>query len=289
MKHKLNIEIRKILFLSLVIAYSSANAQYSGYYTVNQNVNANINENVKVSGNVTVNKNISTIDYGKLALANAQKERTRLENLKYADTKQKQISLEIASYPTKAYDYGFQNTFKVKGKDAKPYGFRKFKMSYRIPHNTLFVNAGAGRFENVSTNNITTEFIISAPLYNKKKDMVDVERIAKMDSMIAGQLNKDGENGEIFVHKKDINRATVYGVKGFKSSLIWEDDYQYTITDNFISYDPTKKNGVMYFVKVRTYGDKDEVTFEELEGRRYYLRRLIEKVISTAQVGDMKY
>ena len=222
-------------------------------------------------------------------VANAQNEKTRLENLKYADAKQKQISLEIASEPTKAFDYGFQNTFEVKGKVAKPYGFKKFKMSYRIPHSSLFVNAGAGRFENVSTNNITTEFIISAPQYNKKKDTVDIERIAKMDSMIVGQLNKDGKNGEIFVHKKDINRATVYGIKGFKYSLIWEDDYQYTITDNFISYDPTKKNGVIYFVKVRTYGDKDEVTFEELEGRRYYLRRLIEKVVSTAQVGDMKY
>lgn len=281
--------MRKILLLTLLIAYSTVNAQYSGYYTVNQNINANVNENVNVSGNVNVNKNISTIDYGKLALANAQNEKTRLENLKYADAKQKQISLEIASEPTKAFDYGFQNTFEVKGKVAKPYGFKKFTMSYRIPHNSLFVNAGAGRFENVSTNNITTEFIISGPQYNKKKDTVDVEKIAQMDSMIVGQLNKDGKNREIFVHKKDINRATVYGIKGFKYSLIWEDDYQYTITDNFISYDPTKKNGVMYFVKVRTYGDKDEVTFEELEGRRYYLRRLIEKVVSTAQVGDMKY
>lgn len=253
--------MKKILLLTLLITFFKVNAQYSGYYTVNQNVNANVNKNVNVSGIVNVNKNISTIDYGKLALANAQNEKTRLENLKYADAKQKQISLEIASDPTKAYDYGFQNTFEVKGKVAKPYGFKKFKMSYRIPHNTLFVNAGSGRFENVSTNNITTEFIISAPLYNKKKDTVDVEKIAKMDSMIVGQLNKDGKNGEIFVHKKDINRATVYGVKGFKYSLIWEDDYQYTITDNFISYDPTKKNGVMYFVKVRTYGDKDEVTF----------------------------
>jgi hypothetical protein len=42
-------------------------------------------------------------------------------------------------------------------------------------------------------------------------------------------------------------------------------------------------------VKVRTYGDKDKTTFEELEGRRYYLKQLIEKVISTAMVYDMKY
>jgi len=281
--------MRKILLLTLLTAYSTVSAQYSGYYTVNQNVNANVNENVNVSGNVNVNKNISTIDYGKLALANAQKEKTRLENLKYADAKQKQISLEIASDPTKAFDYGFQNTFEIKGKDAKRYGFRKFKMSYRIPHNSLFVSAGAGRFENVSSDYITTEILISWPVYNEKQEKVDVEKIAKMETITVGQLNDDRQNGEIFVHKKDINRATVYGIKGFKYTMIWEDDYQYTITDNFISYDPNIKNGVVYFVKVRTYGDKDEVTFEELEGRRYYLRRLIEKVISTAQVGDMKY
>ncbi len=284
--------MRKFLLLTLLIAYSTVNAQYSGYYTVNQNVNANINENINVSGNVNVNKNISTIDYGKLALANAQNEKTRLENLKYADNKQRQISLEIASNPTKAFDYGFQNTFEIKGKDAKPYGFRKFKMSYRIPHNSLFVSAGAGRFENVSSDDITTEILISAPSYNKDKVEVDVEKMGKMENVKVGELNENmGPNGKdaIFVHKKDLNRATVYGIKGFKSTLIWEDDYQYTITDNFTSYDPNKGNGVMYFVKVRTYGDKDEVTFEELEGRRYYLRKLIEKVVSTAQVGDMKY
>ena len=89
--------MKKLLFLTLLIVYSNVNAQYSGYYTVNQNVNANINENVNVSGNVNVNKNISTIDYGKLALANAENEKTRLENLKYADQQQKRISLEIAS------------------------------------------------------------------------------------------------------------------------------------------------------------------------------------------------
>ena len=282
----------KILLLTLLIAYTTVNAQYSGYYTVNQNINANVNENINVSGNVNVNKNISTIDYGKLALANAQNEKTRLANQKYADAKQKQISLEIASDPTKAFDYGFQNTFEVKRKDAKPFGFRKFKMSYRIPHNSLFVFAGAGRFENVSSDDITTEILISAPSYNKDKVEIDIEKKGKMENVKIGELNENmGPNGKdaIFIHKKDLNRATVYGIKGFKSMLIWEDDYQYTITDNFTSYDPNKGNGVWYFVKVRTYADKDEVTFEELEGRRYYLRKLIEKVVSTAQVGDMKY
>lgn len=162
-------------------------------------------------------------------------------------------------------------------------------MSYKVPHNSVFVFAGAGRLENVSQEGITTEIIFSGPVYNKENIEIDVENNAKMEEMIVGQLNDDGEGGKIFVHKKEIDRATVYGVKGFKSSLIWEDDYQYTITDNFQSFDPTQKYGVMYFVKVRTYGSKNEVTFEQLEGRRYYLRQLIEKIISTAMIYDMKY
>lgn len=281
--------MKKILILIpiLIVVFTTAQAQYSTYYNVD--VNANINKNVNVSGTIYENKTITTIDYGALQLANAQNEKNRLESIKYADEQQRRISLEVASDPVKAYDYGIQNTFTIDGKDAKLQGFKKFTMSYKIPHNSLFVHAGAGRFENVSSNDITTEILIAGPKYNKNKDTIDVEKIAKMEKFIVGALNLDADGKSIFVHKKDIRRATVFGLKGFKSTLIWEDNYQYTITDNFRSYNPKVGNGVSYFVKVRTYGDKDKTTFEELEGRRYYLRQLIEKVISTAMVYDMNY
>lgn len=265
-----------------IVFFITTQAQYSTYY------NVDLNQNVNISGSVYEHKTITTIDYGALQLANAQREANRLENIKYADEQQRRISLEVASNPVKAYDYGYQNTSSAKGKDAKPMGFRSFTMSYRIPNEALFVKAGAGRFENVSSDGITTEIIFFPPLYNKEKKVIDVEKIAKMENTIVGQLNKD-DNEEFFVHKKDINRATVFGIKGFKYTLIWEDDYQYTITDNFQSFDSSQENGVGYLVKVRTYGSKKEVTFEELEGRRYYLRQLIEKIISTAVVYDMKY
>ena len=284
--------MKTILLLTSIVVFSNAQAQYSTYYNVdvNQRVNANINKNVNVSGNIYEHKTITTIDYGALQLANAQKESNRLENIKYADEQQRRISLEVASDPVKAYDYGYQNTFTLKGKDANPMGFKNFTMSYRVPNTALFIQAGAGRFENVSSEGITTEIIFSPPVYNKEKVDVDVEKNAKDESTIVGQLNTAGSSGdEVFVHKKDINRATIFGIKGFKSTLIWEDNYQYTITDNFQSYDPSQKDGVMYFVKIRTYGNKNEVSFEELEGRRYYLRQLIEKIISTAVVYDMKY
>ncbi len=286
-------EMRKFTFtiMAIVAIFTTTQGQYSTYYNVdiNQRVNANINHNVNVSGNVYEQKTITTIDYGALQLANAQREANRLENIKYADEQQRRISLEIASSPVKAYDYGYQNTIIVKGKDAKPMGFKNFTLGYRIPNNALFVQAGAGRFENVSIDGVTTEILFSPPFYNKEKIDVDIEKIAKMENTIIGQLNDNDENGKFFVHKKDINKATVYGIKGFKYSLTFEDDYEYTITDNFQSFDNSKGNGIGFFVKVRTYGNKKEVSFEQLEGRRYYLRQLIEKIISTAIIYNMKY
>jgi hypothetical protein len=279
--------MKKILIAVLIIAFTNVQAQYSTYYNVD--VNANINKNVNVSGRIHEHKTITTIDYGALQLANAQNEKNRLENIKYEDEQQRLISLEVATDPVKAYDYGSQNTFTVKGKDAKSFGFRSFTMSYRIPHNALFVQAGKGRFENVSSDGITTEIIFSAPEYNKKKDTIDVENIAKLDGIIGGQLYNEGNNYEYYVHKKDIRKATIFGIQGFKTTLIWEDNYQYNISDYFNSYNPFDGNGVLYSVIVRTYGDKDNATFEELEGRRYYLKQLIEKVISTATVYDMTY
>ncbi len=239
--------MKKFLLLALVIAFSTANAQYSRYYIINQKLNASVN----VSGNVNVNSNISTIDYGKLALANAENEKTRLENLKYTDEKQKRISLEIASDPTKAFDYGYQNTFDVKGKDAKLYGFRNFKMSYRVPHHSLFVKAGDGRFENVSVDGVTTEIFFIAPFYNKENTELDVEKILKMDSVKIGELNeKIGPNGStIFVHKKDINRATVFGSKGYSGTLIWEDDYQYQLPTITCLVIKTKEMGLYFRLK----------------------------------------
>ena len=284
--------MKKIPIIVLTILGVNSYCQESNFYNldINQDVNATINKTVDVSGNINVNKNISTIDYGELALANAQSEKTRLESLKYADERDKQIALEIAENPVKAYDYGYQKTFIIKGKKAKPMGFKKFTTSYRVPHESVFVQAGAGRFENVSIDGVTTELIFMPPLYNKDNVAADVEKNLKseLEDVKVGQLNDMNENS-IFVHKKDLDKATIFGIKGFKSTLIWEDDYQYTITNNYASINENEGNGIQHFCKVRYYGDKDEITFEELEGRKFYLKRLIEKIVSTAIVTDVKY
>jgi hypothetical protein len=258
---------------------------------VNSNINANVNHNV--SGVIYENKTITTIDYGALALANAQTEKNKIEESKINDEKEKKIALEIAENPIKSYDYGYKNTFSVQKKDAKNFGFKSFSMSYVIPNKILFTQAGAGRFENVSEEGIVTEILISPPLYNKEKIDLDFEREVENDSIKIGQENDriddNGKKVSIFVHKKDLNRATIYGIKGFKRTLIWEDKFENGITDSYNSYNINVGNGYTIFVKVRFHGDKDIITFEQLEGRRYYFTRLIEKIISTAIVFNEKY
>jgi hypothetical protein len=283
--------MKQLILVFGILSFLTTSAQYSNYYSVD--LNQNVHENIKVSGNVNVRKNITTIDYGQLAIANAQRERNRLENLKYMDEREKNISIEIASDPMKAFDYGYQSATTISGKHAKLYGFKKFVFGCRVPHNSLFVSSGAGRFENVSSDGITTEIIFYLPLYNEKNVELYKEKLSSNDSIKVGELNTNTGaeiNGEsFFVLKKDLNRATVFGFKGFKSTIILEDNFQYLISDSYFSLDESKGSGIRFDVKVRTFGDKDEVTFEQLEGRRYYLKRLLEKVISTAVVGDIKF
>ena len=102
---------------------------------------------------------------------------------------------------------------------------------------------------------------------------------------VGEKVNNPGLNlNNAFIHKKDLNRATVYGVSGFVSTVIAEDDYDLMIIDLYNS-----KNGDLFSgARVIFKGDKDEVDFEELEGRRYYFRKLIQKTIGSAEYTDIK-
>lgn len=251
------------LFYTLILVLSTfcASAQYSNYY--------NVNKNIGVSGNL----NINTIDYGQLALANAQREKNNLENQKYLDQRDKEISLAIATNPLLAYDYG-TTSGETRLKNLKD--FSRLSYQYVLPHKSLFVFAGTGRLENISQDGITTDINFYSPSVPHKTQQ-EIENEAKQLTIKVGQINDFG-NTKAFVHKLDIGRANVWGSTGYVSTIIWEDDYQITITDNYRSL---SQDGVYNFIKVRYYGNKKEITFEQLEGRRYYLRRLIEKIIST--------
>ena len=298
--------MKKLLLVSLILMSITLYSQTSNYYG-----------RVKVSGSIDVNQNINqkitktvkTIDYGALALANAEKEKNRIERSKYSDSKNRRESIEIASNPIKAFDYGKTNTWVTrtqanpgaalpiykKNKVTKGWGFKYFTLSHKKPHPALFnkisLEGGGGySYQNISEdfidsvieiytpNNINAEVNIQLKKLFKNGDK-DVLKLAKMNEMVIGETNEG-----VFVHNKELKKAKVFGKNGYKGSMIYEDDFEYVISDNYYSL----SNGIFYRAKVRTKGDKEEVTFEQLEGRRFYLRRLMEQIISTAVIKDYK-
>ncbi len=175
----MKISISLIIFLTTSLSLESQ--IYSGYYRSDHNVNVN----QRVSGQVNVNKTVSTIDYGALANANAQRERNRIENqrlaveqAKYRDEREKneaiqysKQALEIAQDPMKAHEFGTYHSwnYSCENRDykwIKTNGFTYFSSSQTTPHKSLFDNVGAGRLENVSSDGITSEITNYAPTYN---------------------------------------------------------------------------------------------------------------------------
>ena len=286
--------MKKLLFILLCLPIIGF-AQYSNYYNINANINKNVNvsgtvnKNVNVSGNV--NKTVTTIDYGALANANAIREQNRLANLQYANEREKQAVLAIAKDPSKAYDYGRDNNWKLDRKARKNLGWKRplKYMYHKVPHKSLFIRSGSTgyTYENTSQDGVTTQIIIyniinldkireANPDFN-----TNIEEVYEYAEMTVGELNDLGGDSESFLHKKDIDRANIGGLSSFCGTLIWEDKYEKTITENYAVIGTIKGENYLMAAKVRYKGDADEVNFEQLEGRRYYFKPLVKKLIST--------
>ena len=350
------------LFLSLLFFANISFSQYSNYYTVDQNINANINENINVSGFV------SSIDYGALAQANAQREANRIERQrvqiqvqKAQDERNKELAIiesnkatEIAFDPVKAYTYGYQQSVPF-NKDVEGWkgigftGYMSYFLNFRIPHNSLFQNVGSGRYENVSEDGITTEVVFQAPSYNYRgfknmtyeESLTYTERIKELNNWYSlnqrpnkkdYKKNKDGYQKDLerylqvcdsldnfgffltsdeyaksfnlkykertkfinqpsidsaYLHKKNSVKRMVHSNRGYRNTLIWEDDYEICITDQYIS---TSSDGSTFTAYTNVKADKESsVTFEDLEGRRYYFLRLLDKLIASRSLSSITY
>jgi hypothetical protein len=300
--------MKLFILVSLFIWSSPIFSQYSNYYSniyigqskksqnkvdVNANINQNINANINVSGTIVEQKHITTIDYGALELSYVQKERNRLELQKYTDLREKEISESIARNPIKAYEYGYPYRYCMKDlkkfdnnaakKWTKETGIKDFCINFVISNNKLFSNVGPWKFQNVSDDGVIVDIEFMLPNFFK-----GIKN--NLDSIFNYEQFPIGEeiNG-FFYHKKDKRPADVFGSKGIKATLITEDKYELQISDVYTSHN---YNHELYFtntVLVNYHGDKKEVTFEQLEGRKYYFRNLIQKLIATASVDKIKY
>ncbi|MAJ52182.1 MAG: hypothetical protein CMB82_11315 [Flammeovirgaceae bacterium] len=279
----------QLIFLVVSINLSAQTSTFYGDYDVNKNINANGTIKRKVDVSDKINQTINTIDYEQLAAANAQKEANKLNSTKYSNELLRQRALEIANDPNKAFDYGRDFFFMKKGAQAKILGYRKTFHKQRELYGNLFTKIHQSNYRNQSEDGIITEIELHGCFklsgLNKKNPSIKetwerfrngAEEYAKIDDWIVGEVTKDGS--DLFIHNKDINTATVFSLKGFKGTVSYEDNHEYVIKDNYTA----DFDGGVCEAGARFKGDKDEVTFEQLEGRRYYFRTLIENIISSA-------
>jgi hypothetical protein len=294
----------------------SAIGQYSNYYKVDQNVNhsgsVTVNQNVEVSGKVT--KTIKTIDYGALAQANAMKEQNRLESLQYTDERSRYQALEIASDPTKAFTYGEDNVWRVgfaypgmvrvtrKNRNrARAKGLKRFIYYHKIPNTALFTSMGGYAYRNEDVDGVITELEIDFAGYipgineSRSDDYYLTEYIGETEKyvkMLAKPYTDDDGNRwwtsdmKKRLHKTEISKARVFGEEGFVLTIVYEDDYEIVIEDRYYAI---TKGGFSFSGKARYRANKNEVDFSQLEGRRYYLKRLCNQVIASAKISNIGY
>ena len=283
----------------LTLSVTTKAQSYSTYYgtydvNLNSNSNVNINKQVDVSGDVNVNKTVTSIDYGALAQANALQEQNRLAAMQFANEQERIALTQIAEDPSKAFNFGYDNKWLVPKDVRRNFGWNK-KLKYfyhKIPHKSLFTASGGYNYENLSVDGVKTQIIVALPIEVDKLKSInptltaDIESRMKYPDFAVGELNPLGVDGsEAFLHAVDTKKARVGGLDGFRGTLIWEDDYEKALTDNYASIGYKDGKTYQYTFKVRYKGDKDVVTFEQLEGRRFYFRGLIDKMVSTISLS----
>ncbi|MDA8819733.1 hypothetical protein N9N66_03980 [Schleiferiaceae bacterium] len=299
--------------LALLIATSMVGQTYStfyGTYDVNKNVNVSgtITKDVNVSGTVNqnVNKTVRTIDYGALAAANAQQEANRLMARRYSDEREARIAEAIAADPFAAFTYATKWSQSLNKREAKKNnrGFtNRTYWEFRVPHPLLFSNtAKFGVYRNSSESGVVTEISLGS-VYNyvelwhlekwrqevsEKPDVNTYAPKTRAERFIelypVGEICpylKKHKDENVFTHKAEIAPTTVYGHEGYKGTVILERDYSYEIREIYFSQDSYAP--MHYSCSVEYTILKNEGTFEDLEGRRHYLKRLLEEIIATAQ------
>lgn len=288
--------MKKSLLLVLLLFVSIVSGQeYSTFYgTIDANHNVDVNQNVNLTGTVNQNirKTITTIDYGALAAANAQKETNRLMAIRYADSKAQTQAQEIALDPYAAYKYGAIIDLTFSRRESKKilkrgHDGNKARWTFIEPNSLLFSSTGFGKYRNTSADGLvlceveinrvyTYDYLCSKypTIYKASEGTAIAQAENTKDIFKVGVLTKG-----YFTHKHDIGRATVYGHRGFRGTWIYETDYDYVIKDNYYSF----SNGIFYQCGIRYSVAKSDGSFEDLEGRRHYLRKLGEEIIATAK------
>ena len=297
-----------LITLGLLIAISAMGQSYSSFYGAhNVNSNVTIKQNINVSGKVKTESTIHTIDYGALAQANALQEANRLKRKQYNDQRAKQIGIDIANNPIIAYKYGRPALHQTLRSWAINRGIRpKYGVFFIAPNAAIFDRLEYNQFRNVSSSGVTAEFSIELPykylsmITNPKvKEIWSEEQLENFklrennprEVALPSWMEKGSDYTWGYLHDIELYTANIYGSDGFRGTIKYEDEFNIYIEDTYVA---ALKSGLYGSGKiiVSYKGDKRSSTFEELEGRRYYLKPLIEKTIANAEYprtkADMK-
>lgn len=290
---------KKLTILGIIISSTTFSQSYSTFYGT-YDINANINQEINVSGTVNqnVNKTITSIDYGALAAANAQQESNRIKARIFADEREARIAEAIAADPFAAFTYASKWTQALNKRESKKQnrGFTdRTYWEFRIPHPLLFSSTTQfGLYRNTSESGVLTEISLGGVYnyaetwrkhgseYKQETPKTKAEQGLKLYPV--GQVSpafKEYLKEEIFTHKAEISRAMVYGYNGFKNTIIYEDEYNYVIQEGY--YSGSSHPPLDFTCMVKYSIPKTDGTFEDLEGRRHYLKRLCEEIIATAK------
>ncbi len=339
--------MKKLLLILLCLPIIGFGQWHDLSIGIDHNIEGYIHQDINITGKITTETQITKIDYGKIALANAQREEIRLNKLLFDEERNQRIGLEILKNPIKSINYGPEKIYKinVKKKDYKKFkelGLKKYDFYYREPYGLLFDVLGWGNFQYLSEDGIIVQIRIYLPEYNienspilnqseleeywssnreitvkpfrsaydnQSEYMQDLKRYEKQinnidqskkeplmsaETIASHPFLKEQENiilegsKSVFLHKKDINKAIVFRNPGFIGTLFYEDNYEFTIEDKYLSYAEIG-NGIFFYVKVKYFGDKDLITFRELENRKTYLKPLVDKLVSLQSISNVKY
>ena len=290
---------KTLTIFSIIICTAAFSQNYStfyGTYDVNQNVNIKKDVNVSGTVNQNVNKTVTTIDYGALAAANAQKEANRLDAMQYTDSRDAIRAQEIAADPFAAYRYGAKFDQLLSRSTSRKYlksyghGGKKCRWNFTEPSELLFSKTAFGHYRNTSADGLVLCEIQIDGAYNysyassqipeayppsisSAREFVD----ELMSKNIVGEVRVRGDE-DCFTHKSELNRATVYGHKGYIYTWVYETEFEFVICDSYVSMN----NGILYYCRINYTVDKTRGSFEDLEGRRFYLKRLGEELVATA-------
>ena len=132
---------------------------------------------------------------------------------------------------------------------------------------------------NMKRANIDRLKIILEPLMTNS----GAEGAAQLNQFTIGEkIQNEGayNDGFTVLHKSNVRKVRMYGEKAFVGTYYAEDEYEIMITDLYYLSD--KLNGMYGYQRATFTGSKSEVSFEDIEERRLYFRRLIEKLVDNS-------